>query len=173
MRIESMWRVGTKITHFLKQTNHSKSEELFVFQDVCLIYEDQENKGYYIALSQPTSKVGFGRSREDAYINLIVALVCAVRRGRKREKRPYLGVESNKKIWEKLYSVHRMSNKKQFELLKKVSEVLPGCRYEEAEAIKEKPISVKVQELDETGIFELSTPIPSLSETGIFEPMNL
>ncbi|GAG84764.1 unnamed protein product [marine sediment metagenome] len=156
MDIESMCRVGTKITYSLNQTVPKKP---LLFQDVCLIYKDPENEGYYIALSKPTSKVGFGQSQEKAYIDLVISLVCVIRRGRKTKERPYLGVESNKQVWESLSYVHRMPVDKQIKLLKKVSQILPKCVCEDIKATKKSQISIKSQELDKTvlGICALST----------------
>ena len=140
MNLESTLRVGTKITYFFAESNKA-----FRFQEVCLIYEDPVNKGYYIALSQPTSKAGWGQSQEEAYINLVISVVCAIRHGLKEDRAPQF-VESNDPVWSNLPYIHRMAADKQIKLLKKASQMLPKCTYEDIGSEKGKSTLVERQE---------------------------
>lgn len=142
MDTEDMYRVSTRITHTPNKDN-PKIKEPFIFHDICLIYKDQDNKGYCVAISQSTSKVGLGHSREEAYINLIISLLCAIWRGRKKEKRPCLGIESKKQIWETLDYVHRMPIEAQNKLLKKVTRMFSRCMFDDAEAKEKELLAIK------------------------------
>jgi hypothetical protein len=164
MDIKSACRVGTKITHSYRKDNQDELRETFVYHDVCLIYEDQDNKGCYIALSQPTSKVGFGQSQGEAYIDLVISLLCAIWHGRKTKTRPYLGVESKKKVWESLEYVYRMAVDKQNDLLKEVIRICPRYVREDVKAKGKGLLSTEstYELLDDTF---LDICVPTLKET--------
>ncbi len=112
---EQSFRVGTTI-------KYKRNDQTIELQDVCLIYPDEVNEDSCVAVSKKTSKVGVGDTVEEAYINLIVVIVCTMRHLIKCQPNAQIGIPATGKKWEdfELNSVHRLDNEIQLALLDKV-----------------------------------------------------
>ncbi len=156
MDISLIFRAGTKIAY-----QRSDNDKYVEFKDICLVYPDVRNDNYYIALSKKTSKASLGTTPEDAYINLIMAIIVTARYLIKEKIIAEIGIPSTKDIWDEsaLDSVHRIEPTKQTQLLGKIYEKL-GI---------ERPPLTDIDSLYENN--NVSADEYDLSETLVLEPI--
>lgn len=100
-------------------------------------------------MSKKTSKVGTGENFEEAYANLIIAIVCAMRHIVKSQPTAEIGVPATGEQWEddNLNSVHRIDSITQHELFDRV--------YDELN-LQKPDVDLKPSKLSETLVLDLA-----------------
>lgn len=138
MEEQETYRAGTRITY----KTRTKS---FDIRDVCIIYPDKTNQDYYVALSRKTSKVGIGSSIGEAYIDLIIGIVRAMKHCVSKESSTVIERESGDEHWEYIDTVHRLDEKRQSRLITEIC-----TRLNIPEPAPERDIDLEFDELGET-----------------------
>ncbi len=76
--------------------------------DICVIYPDPANTGQRIAHSLMTNRVGLGRTSSEAYCDLLLGVVQAIRYINERDHDAVLGKPAPVEIQDKYYTAHRL-----------------------------------------------------------------
>lgn len=113
MEEQETYRAGTRIAY------RSKTGSLDI-RDVCLIRPDETNEDYYVAVSKKTSKVGIGPSIDEAYIDLIIGIICAMKHSIDKEPHTVIEHEATGEKWDEIDTVHRLDTKRQLALISEV-----------------------------------------------------
>jgi len=151
------YRAGTNLTYKCKINDDLSQSNL---DDICYIYLDQSNKqSYWEALSLETGFSTLGESIEDAYENLMLLLLIAMRDNLLNHAESAIGMRVSKKIIEDSKYGHRLNDRRQKEHLAKALKIfkgkIPKNRNLEVWITEDLKYKAKSKDLDKTKYHEI------------------
>lgn len=126
MPISESKRASTRFCFQIKKDGKIKPIPPHI--DECVIFPDELNEGCYIALSRQTSKVGWGKSIDDAYVDLVAGIALAFKYSFEKNIKAKIGTPSLNSIWTNNNErrISRLSPEVQTTLIQKALRTIRG-----------------------------------------------